>query len=162
MPTLNLQNAIFKNNGNLEFTKLKTSLNKTYSNGAAYSDLDKDGDLDLVVNNINSTVTLLENTTTNSNYANITLVGDAKYSNTNGAKVYLHTGNKTLYKEQTTVRGFMSSSTKQLHFGLGKQTKIDSITVIWPDATKSTTTNVASNVHVVIKKTNTTAYKYKK
>ena len=163
MPMVGLENVLFQNNGNLDFIK-KSINNKhktTYSNGAAYSDLDNDGDLDIVVNNLNEKATLLENKTTDSKYITIRLLEKNKSINTNGAKVYLYTKNKCFYKEQTTVRGFLSSSTRKIHFGLGIISKVDSIKVIWNDGTKSVQKEIATNQEITIQKGKTTIHSFK-
>lgn len=163
MPMVGLENVLFQNNGNLDF--IKTNINNkhktTYSNGAAYSDLDNDGDLDIVVNNLNEKATLLENKTTDSKYLTVHLLEQNKGLNTNGAKVYLYAENKRFYKEQTTVRGFLSSSTRKIHFGLGAISKVDSIKVIWNDGTKSIQKEVAINQEITIQKGKTSTHTYK-
>ena len=163
MPMVGLENVLFQNNGNLDF--IKTNINNkhktTYSNGAAYSDLDNDGDLDIVVNNLNEKATLLENKTTDSKYLTVQLLNQNKGLNTNGTKVYLYAENKSFYKEQTTVRGFLSSSTRKIHFGLGAISKVDSIKVIWNDGTKSIQKEVAINQEITIQKGKTSTHTYK-
>ncbi|MGB0879173.1 MAG: VCBS repeat-containing protein [Polaribacter sp.] len=154
MPTLGLPNILFQNNDSLNFSKVNINQKNrtTYSNGAAYSDLDLDGDVDIVVNNLNEKATLLENKTTNSNYLTVNLLEKNKGINTHGAKVYLYTNNNNFYKEQTTVRGFLSSSTRKIHFGLGNSTKIDSVKVIWNDGTKTVKPEVSINQELTIQK----------
>lgn len=163
MPMVGLENVLFQNNRNLNF--IKTNINNkhktTYSNGAAYSDLDNDGDLDIVVNNLNEKATLLENKTTDSKYLTVQLLNQNKGLNTNGTKVYLYAENKSFYKEQTTVRGFLSSSTRKIHFGLGAISKVDSIKVIWNDGTKSIQKEVAINQEITIQKGKTSTHTYK-
>jgi hypothetical protein len=163
MPMVGLENVLFQNNGNLDF--IKTNINNkhktTYSNGAAYSDLDNDGDLDIVVNNLNEKATLLENKTTDSKYLTVQLLNQNKGLNTNGTKVYLYAENKSFYKEQTTVRGFLSSSTRKIHFGLGAISKVDSIKVIWNDGTKSIQKEVAINQEITIQKGKNSTHTYK-
>ena len=163
MPMLNLPNALFKNNGNLEFEKLSVDVDNTgtYSNGAAYSDLDHDGDLDIVVNNLNETATILENKSAH-NYLVLNLFEKNNGLNTNGTKVYLYSGDKTFYKEEITVKGFLSSSTRNVHFGLGEITKIDSIKVVWNDGTQSVKTGLKINTIATIHKENTSPSTYAK
>jgi hypothetical protein len=166
MPMLNLPNVLFENEGNLVFQKTVVDNNntKTYSNGAAYSDLDLDGDIDIVVNNLNETASLLENNSnqnTNNNFLEINLFEGNKSLNTNGAKVYVYAGEKQFYKEQISVKGYLSSSTRLVHFGLGDLTKIDSVNVIWNDKTITKLTDVEVNSIVDIQKGNTSPYQYK-
>ncbi|RCT53986.1 VCBS repeat-containing protein [Winogradskyella sp. KYW1333] len=156
MPTQNLPNKLFTNKGNLSFESvLVDSKNKgTYSNGAAYSDLDNDGDLDIVVNNINENVTLLENTSEN-NYIKVKLRKGENEINTNGSKVYVYAGNEVYFKEQISVKGYLSSSTNDVHFGLGQKEQVDSVKVVWLDGTKSLNTSIEINTRVTIEKENT-------
>ena len=160
MPMIKLPNAIFRNNGNLNFENVLIKAEATYSNGAAYSDLDNDGDLDIIVNNINDQATLLENKSTN-NYVSINLKGDKNSLNTNGTKVYLFSEGKPFFKEQTTVKGFMSSSTAKIHFGLGNIQKVDSVKVVWLDGSQSIRRNIPINTTLDISKENTTPFSYK-
>ena len=164
MPTLALANVLFQNNDNLNFIKKEINSKKktTYSNGAAYSDLDLDGDLDIVVNNLNEKATLLENKTKATNYITINLLEKENNLNTNGAKVYLYAGNKSFYKEQTTVRGFLSSSTRKVHFGLGNLTSVDSIKVVWNDGSETIQKEISSNKEITINKGKTSKHIFEK
>lgn len=164
MPTLALTNVLFQNNDNLNFIKKEINSKKktTYSNGAAYSDLDLDGDLDIVVNNLNEKATLLENKTKATNYITINLLEKENNLNTNGAKVYLYAGNKSFYKEQTTVRGFLSSSTRKVHFGLGNLTSVDSIKVVWNDGSETIQKEISSNKEITINKGKTSKHIFEK
>lgn len=166
MPMLNLPNVLLKNNGDLAFKNaLAVKNNKgTYSNGAAYSDFDLDGDIDIVVNNLNEKASLLENKTAQSsknNYLSVNLFETNKGLNTNGAKVYVYAGGKSLFKEQTTIKGFQSSSTRQVHFGLNNISKIDSLRVVWNDGTQTLESNLKINSIVTIAKDKTSKYSYK-
>lgn len=160
MPTLSLPNVLFTNKDLLSFEKTKVDNNNlaTYSNGAAYADLDNDGDLDIVVNNLNENATLLENTTTNSNFLNIELKNSENNLNTNGAKVYVYTKDNTYLKQQITVRGFLSSSSRNVHFGLGKNNTVDSVAVVWLDGSKTVKKNIKINANTTILKENTTNF----
>lgn len=133
MPQLNIGNVILKNEGNFSFSKYSQTagLNNTYSNGAAYSDLDLDGDLDLVINNINSPAQLLKNTAENTtqNFIGLQLIPSKQVPNTQGTKISLYSQGKMWYKELTASRGFASASSQNIHFGLGEMTSIDSITI---------------------------------
>ncbi|REE83319.1 VCBS repeat protein [Lutibacter oceani] len=166
MPMINLPNVLFQNNGDLAFKKTIVDPNNTssYSNGAAYSDLDLDGDIDIVVNNLNEKATVLENKEAQlekHNYITVNLLEANKSLNTNGAKVYVYANGKQFYKEQTTVKGFLSSSTRQVHFGLNNLTAVDSIKVIWNNGTQTVNSNVKLNSVITISKENTSKYNYK-
>lgn len=156
MPTMNIPNIVFRNKGDYEFDRLTETagIKASYSNGAAYSDLDNDGDLDLVVNNINQPALLLENQSPNdgeaNNYISISLKGDGEFKNPSGAKIYVYGKCNTYFKELSTVRGFQSSSTHQLHFGLGSLEKIDSVAILWLDGKKQIEKGLAINEHHII------------
>jgi len=162
MPMLGLSNVLFQNNGNLDFhkTAINAAKKTSYSNGAAYSDLDLDGDLDLVVNNLNDKATLLENKTIGANYLTLQLFEKNKSLNTNGAKVYLYAGDNVFYKEQTTVRGFLSSSTRKVHFGLGAINAVDSLVVLWNDGTKTLQKEVSINKEIALNKEETSVHTF--
>ena len=131
MPTLEIPNLLFKNEGNLKFSSLeKAKVSKpSYTNGSAYSDLDNDGDLDLVLNNLNAPATILENKSTDSLKS---LSIQLKATLTTGARVTVYQKDQVQVKEAVSTRGFQSSSTKRIHFGLGNQA-VDSIQVRWPN-----------------------------
>ena len=152
IPTIKIPNVVFRNKGNLEFEMLTESAGSlpSYSNGSAYSDLDNDGDLDLVVNNINQKALLLENKSSDSitnNYLSFSLKGDSIYKNTTGAKLYVYAGKIVKYNELNTTRGFQSSSTHNIHFGLGKQKTVDSIKIEWLDGMSQIVTGLSINKH---------------
>lgn len=108
----------------------------TLSNGAIYADLDNDGDLDLVVNNINEEAGIYRNNSdrlTKNNYLKVSLSGTGKNTAAIGARVTVFTGAKMMVRELFPVRGFQSSVDPTLHFGLGKAGTVDSILVRWPD-----------------------------
>lgn len=131
MPTLEIPNLLFKNEGNLQFSTLeKAKVSKpSYTNGSAYSDLDNDGDLDLVLNNLNAPASILENKSTDSLKS---LSIQLKAAVTTGARVKVYQQNQVQVKEAVSTRGFQSASTKRIHFGLGNQA-VDSIEVRWPN-----------------------------
>ena len=135
MPTLKIPNLFFQNNGKLNFEKVNPSLTgiPSYSNGAAFADFDLDGDLDIVLNNLNTEATILENLTENSNYISIKLMGNSKYPLTRGSRISLFSNGNKFVKEDITTRGFQSSSSHNVFFGLGNNKIIDSILVRWPD-----------------------------
>jgi enediyne biosynthesis protein E4 len=130
----------------------------TLSNGAAYADLDNDGDLDLITNNINSEAGIYRNnseTITHNNFLKVRLTTKSKNTQAIGAKVTVYAGNKMQVRELLPVRGFQSSVEPVLHFGLGKISAVDSIVVQWPDGTRQTSGSVAPNQLITIEQSNT-------
>lgn len=118
------------------------------SNGAAYADLDNDGDLELITNNLNSPAGIYENKANEffkNNFLKVNLQGQKGNGFGIGAKVYLKTNNKWLYQQNMPTRGFMSSVEPRLTFGLGKAQKIDSVIVVWPTQKAQIFTNIQSN-----------------
>ncbi len=158
MPTLKIPNVLFKNKGNLEFTPIKESFlgKPSMTNGTAYADLDNDGDLDLVLNNLNTTASILENKSSeNTNFISIQLQGNEAYKIIKGAQVTLFAGGKKWIKEQQTTKGFQSSSSHRLFFGLGKITSIDSLKIRWADGKiqKADQFNINQN-NTIVRSTN--------
>ena len=155
MPSQPLKNYAFQNNGNLDFEKVMEAWgldDASFSNGAAYADLDNDGDLDLVVNNINSAAFVYRNNSEsiiNSNFLRVQLV-DKKHRPVLGSRINLYTGKETQTYETTNVRGIYSTSEPFVHFGLHKTTIVDSIVVIWPNQTKTIQRNIAVNKTIQI------------
>ncbi len=142
MPSEAVSNRAFKNIGDFNFEdhSAEWGLDKaSFSNGCAYGDLDNDGDLDLIFNNVNMPSYIFENRTDqlNQSFIKITLKGKAKNSNAIGAKVIAYACDQTFMTEQFPSRGFQSSVSNQLLLGLGTCLKIDSLKVIWPDGQKS-------------------------
>ena len=127
---------------------------ETYSNGSAYADLDNDGDLDLVINNLGADIMLYQNKTADrgdGNWLQIALQGDAKNPTGTGARASIRFANgQTQYQEMTPIRGFLSSSQPLFHFGLGKTAGVDKITVQWPDGKIQVLENVPVNQRLVL------------
>ncbi len=157
MPSSNLTNYIFQNNGNLTFQNQTSAwgVNQTAnSSGAAYSDLDNDGDLDLIVNNINSPAFIFENQATQQkggSFLNIKLAGSEMNSSALGAKVSVFTGNDIQIVEQNPYRGYQSSVSTTLHFGLGDISTIDSLLVVWPGGKVTKEVDIATNQTLELK-----------
>lgn len=148
MPSQPLSNVLFRHTGPLSYSKLEKSFvgKPSFSTGAAYSDFDRDGDLDIVTNNINQSGLILENSTPEKNYLSFTL-NERPGKTAKGSKVVVYSGQIIQTKELQTARGFMSSSSPELNFGLGSATEADSVRIIWPDRQMTVLTNVKINQH---------------
>ena len=140
MPSTRISNYGFLNTHTLKFKNATEELGlstPTFSNGAAYGDLDGDGDVDLVVNNENGEAFMYRNTTserkTGAHYLKVALKGSGMNTFGIGAKVICYTNGMQQLIEQMPVRGFESSAEPVLNFGMSKYKNIDSIKVIWPD-----------------------------
>ena len=152
IPKVKIKNYAFRNDGNVKFTNVTDDWGLTelsFSNGAAYADLDNDGDLDVIICNINDKAFIYENRAVEKNKANVQsltlkLTGDSLNREGFGAWVELYYGGKHQVIEHTPYRGFLSTMQSQLHFGLGSVSTLDSVVVIWPDHKKQTVTNVAT------------------
>lgn len=165
--SVKMQSYLFQNNGNLVFKNVAASAGLSglsLSNGAAYADLDNDGDLDLIVNNINEEAFLWRNELrkaskdTVDNFITIQLQGKGNNAAGFGAKITLYNKGKMQYAEQYPVRGFSSSIDQRLHFGLGNEKNIDSIKVQWPDDKVQVLKNVATNQLILVKNENAAVY----
>ena len=119
-----------------------------FSNGAAYADLDNDGDLDLVVNNVGAPASIYKNLATEQtgrHYLTVTLEGSGANTAGIGTKVVLKHQGTMQMQEQSPTRGWQSSVDLRLHFGLGEITMIDTVLIVWPDGRFQTMTNVAAD-----------------
>ena len=150
MPSIQVGNFLFKNNGDLTFTKKSEEwgISRLFkSNGAAYADLDNDGDLDLLINTMNEKAVLYRNTASENKKANFLKV-DLRKSNPkkilDGAKVIVYDSGNIQYQEYSSVRGFQSSMSVPLTFGLSNQSAVDSIRVVWPDNKTELMKNVSA------------------
>ena len=158
MPGSKTENYMFKNNGNLTFSKVTKDWGLGglgFSSGAAYADLDNDGDLDLVVNKINDYAGIYRNnaeTLVQNNYIKIKLKGETPNVDAIGASVHIYAGGQQFFQQNIPSRGYESSVDKNLVFGLGKNTNIDSIIVIWSDDKKQVLTQVKPNQTLTIEK----------
>jgi len=134
-----IPNYAYRNEGNLKFTNNAKSWGLEgpgFSNGSAYGDLDNDGDLDLVVNNVNAPLSVFKNKTnekTKNHFLTVKLKGTGKNLNGIGAKITVYQQGTTIVLQQMPNRGFQSSSDHQMVFGLGEKANINSVKIIWPD-----------------------------
>ena len=137
-PSEPLSNYAFRNDGDLHFTNKAFDWGlgePNFSNGAAYGDLDNDGDLDLVVNHMNTTASIYKNLSVEKNktsYLKVKLEGTGMNRNAIGTRVLVYQAGQTQLLQQMPNRGFESSVDLNLLFGLGNSSKIDSVIVIWP------------------------------
>jgi len=156
MPTIKIPNYIFENSGNGLFanTTKEWGLGKpVISSGAAYADLDNDGDMDLIVNNTNDYASVYQNNSLKirkNNFIRVALAGTRQNKNGIGAKIKVFCNGDTYYQEQFPVRGYQSSVDPVLNFGLGQNATIDSLVVIWPDDKLQTLKNVPANQTIAL------------
>jgi enediyne biosynthesis protein E4 len=160
IPATLLKNYIYKNNGDLTFTNVTESWGDevpSFSNGAAYADFDNDGDMDIVVNNINSYAFVYRN---NANKRNLNHFLKIRFDGTGlnrggiGAKVEVFCKDQIYVQEFMPSRGYMSSMNHELIFGLGKSTLIDSLKVIWPDLLEEVFKNVVADQTLILHQKN--------
>ncbi|MEL7532266.1 MAG: VCBS repeat-containing protein [Bacteroidota bacterium] len=140
IPSVPLANFLFANQGGLQFENRaqEWGLDQlSFSNGSAYGDLDNDGDLDLVVNNVNMPAFVYRNETDNqlseNHFVSVALIGEGMNKFGLGAQVNVQTEQGNHYQELNPMRGFQSTVDHRLHFGLGESRTIQSIEVKWPD-----------------------------
>ncbi|HUQ65210.1 MAG TPA: VCBS repeat-containing protein, partial [Flavitalea sp.] len=155
--SVKLPNYLFHNDSAGSFNNITKAwgLDKAMvSSGAAYADLDNDGDMDLVINNSNDYASVYENNTRNllkNNFIRLKLEGTAQNKYGIGAKIKVYCGNQVLMQEQYPVRGYQSSVDMVLNFGLGKSASIDSLIIQWPDNKWQLLKNVKVNQTITLK-----------
>lgn len=161
IPIIKIPNYAFRNTGALAFTDVTDEWGlglNSFSNGAAFADLDNDGDLDYVTNNINGEAFVFQNTLnesedkTNSkpSFLDLKLEGSATNRVAIGSKVTLYAGGKQQYYEESIYRGYLSSVDPTIHFGLGTSTQVDSVVILWPDGKKTLLTAPAANKLITV------------
>lgn len=160
-----LANYFFRNNGDLSFANLSKAAGITtpsISNGCAYADFDKDGDLDLITNNINQEAFVLRNDLITSkndtahHYLSIQLKGDSLNRAGFGSVIKTYTNGKVQILEQVPVRGYASTVDKVLHVGLGSAKKIDSLVITWPNGKEQVLTDIVANKNLILSQKNAT------
>lgn len=155
LPSVPLSNYMFQNNSDLRFTNVSKEWGldiPTFSNGAAYGDLDNDGDLEIVINNVNERAYIYKNNTSeesDNNHLRIQLSTE-KPSFSQNTRIVAYHGSTSQVVEATTFKGMYSTSEAVLHFGLGLSDKIDSLQITWPLSTAKTLKNLDVNQLLVL------------
>ncbi len=166
MPTGAVDNYIFKGNGAAGFTNKTASWippGQTVSGATALGDLDGDGDLDIVTNNINAPAGVyINNTNEGANYLKVRLNYKGKNPFGIGTKVYAYHNGTLQYKELFPTRGWQASSEPIIHFGFGASSEIDSLKIVWPDKTYQIIPKVKTNQTITVSPENNLLYSYSK
>lgn len=156
LPQIDINNYMFENRGNLRFSDVSDEWgvgDPVNSNGAVYSDLDNDGDLEIVTNNINERAYVYENTARDAGdngFLQLRLDGPDDNTDGIGAKVTVYSGQQRQYQEQFPTRGYLSSVSPVLHFGVDKYETVDSVRVVWPTGRVQVLREVESNQRLTI------------
>ena len=154
IPTYKVRNYVYRNAGDWTFEDKSgdwLTMPPSWSNGSVYVDLDRDGDLEWVVNNLEETPFVYENLhsgKSGSNYLQLQLNGTSANPHAFGTRVKIVVGGKQQFQEMYTTRGIYSSQEPLLHFGLGDATNVDSCIVIWPNGKTTVLTNVKANQRI--------------
>ena len=160
MPLYPSVNYLYKNNGDLTFSNMakEWGINtRSYSNGSSYADLDNDGDLDLITNNIDGQAFIYMNnasTLSGNHFLSAVLKGTGMNTRGIGARVTVYSSGQMQVAEQFTTRGFMSASSDVLHFGLGSATMVDSVLIRWPDMSEQVIKDVPANKVLILEMKN--------
>lgn len=154
MPDGSSHPFLFKGDGDLSFKDVSddwgTGQMKGYFNGAAYADLNNDGNLDLVINALNAPAVILKNNAPKKNYISISFKGNDLNTFGIGCKAYIFQKGKMQYEQLMATRGFQSSSDMRLHFGLDTSSVIDSMLVIWPNQKFQVLKNINANRQLTV------------
>lgn len=154
MPSIKLPNKIYRNNQNLKFIAKEEEWgtnDPSFSNGAAYADLDNDGDLDLIVNNTSMEAFIYKNNAesiTNNNYLKVVLDWDKP---TNNTIAEIRVGDQTQLLEKMNTRGYLSAVDDRFNFGLGKSKKVNELKITWPNGKTQILKDIAANQTLKVK-----------
>ena len=157
IPSNKVKNHAYLNKGNLKFGREDNGLNtEGFSNGAAYGDLDNDGDMDLIVNNVNMPLFVYKNNLdTENNYLKVILKGEGLNKNGIGAKLKLSSKSNTYYLEQQPVRGFQSSMDNRPNFGFKEKDNL-TLSVFWPSGKETRLANIQPNKTITVEEKDAT------
>ena len=152
MPSEPVANRLYKQVSHLQFSDVAADWGlgqPNFSNGSAYADLDNDGDLDLIISQIDAPAAIYKNNSSDHNYLQISLSGKGNNTKALGSRVTVYTDSLGQMLECYTSKGFQSTVTSLLHFGLGDHQTIDSVVVNWPDGSQSILKSLSANQRIV-------------
>lgn len=165
LPAKKVQNYFYKNMGGATFTNITDAWSPqqpSYSNGSIYTDLDNDGDLDIVVNNVNQEAFILENTLEDHHYLTITFEGENGNRFGLGTKVFVSGHHSTSFQENMSTRGYLSAKDNRLIFGTGKDSIVDSIQIVWPGGRYQTLKQVSTDTAITVSYKNASGNYYER
>jgi len=149
IPSEKIDNFVYRNKGDMSFERVNDEWGisfKGFSNGAVYVDLDNDGDLEIVTNNIDDKAAVFNNNNSNNNhYLSFDFKGPEKNLFGIGARVYLKNNDQSQMQELSLTRGFQSSVAPRMHFGVGSSEKIDEIRIVWPDQKEQVLADISAD-----------------
>ena len=154
IPSEKIDNFVYRNKGDFHFEQINEKWGIQYegfSNGVVYGDLDNDGDLEIVLNNLDDVAVVFENKAADrNNFLKVQFADFGKNTHGLGARAYLTTEDGEQMQELTLTRGFQSSVAPELHFGVGKHDKVDALKIVWPDQKVQVLSDLTANSTVVV------------